>query len=174
MSYNTLYLLIEGDDDERFFRKVMNPVFQKKYNDVKLWKYAEEPPKKINNFLKSLRAMKSDYFYLRDINYSPCVTEKKKGIQNKFNKLDNNKIIIVIKEIESWYLAGLDNEGSKKLGISPRSSTDNITKEQFNNLISKKFDSRIDFMSEVLKYFSIETAKQKNKSFKYFIEKHDC
>jgi len=26
-------------------------------------------------------------------------------------------------------------------------------------------------MKEILKYFSIETAKHKNKSFKYFIEK---
>jgi len=39
-------------------------------------------------------------------------------------------------------------------------------------LIPKKFTSRIDFMSEILKKFSIEIAKQKNNSFQYFVEKY--
>ena len=84
------------------------------------------------------------------------------------------QIAIVVKEIESWYLAGLDNKQSKNLKIPILNSTDDITKEKFNQLIPKKFDSKLDFMTESLKCFSIETAKLKNKSFKYFIEKYDC
>jgi hypothetical protein len=45
-------------------------------------------------------------------------------------------------------------------------------REQFNGLIPKKFDSKIDFMSEILKRFSIRIAKQKNRSFGYFLKKH--
>lgn len=173
MPYKTLWLLIEGDDDERFVQRIVKPLFERKYNSVMLWKYAEEPDKRINNFLRSIKVMDSDYFYLRDINRAPCVTAKKEIIQDEYN-FDNKKIIVVIKEIESWYLAGLDDKVSKKLGASSCAATDNITKEQFNDLIPKKFDSRIDFMLEILKSFSIEMAKQKNKSFKYFIEKYDC
>ncbi|OGW18585.1 MAG: hypothetical protein A3G93_11920 [Nitrospinae bacterium RIFCSPLOWO2_12_FULL_45_22] len=44
----------------------------------------------------------------------------------------------------------------------------------FNRLIPNKFDSRIDFMLEILKYFSMGIAKQKNKSFSYFLERHIC
>ncbi|MDI6767583.1 MAG: hypothetical protein QME52_12240, partial [Bacteroidota bacterium] len=52
--------------------------------------------------------------------------------------------------------------------------TDDTTKEQFNRLIPEKYDSRIDFMSEILNNFSFKTAKRKNRSFKYFIEKYNC
>jgi len=88
--------------------------------------------------------------------------------------IDGDKILVVIREIESWYMAGLDTKPSKNLGIKkiPK-TTEDITKEQFYSLIPQKF-SRIDFMREVLKNFSIQTAKQKNKSLKYCIERYDC
>ena len=86
-------------------------------------------------------------------------------------KLAGDKIVIVIKEIESWYLAGLDEKQCKELGIKSFQETNDITKEQFNSVIPTKYDSRIDFMAEILKRFSIETAKSKNNSFQYFIEK---
>ena len=38
---------------------------------------------------------------------------------------------MIIKEIESWYLAGLDTSDGKQLGISIFDTTDNISKEQF-------------------------------------------
>jgi hypothetical protein len=41
-------------------------------------------------------------------------------------------------------------------------------------MIPKKFDSKIDFMIEILKYYSIDIAKQKNGSFKKFIDEFDC
>ena len=93
-------------------------------------------------------------------------------VENKFgDRIDKNNLIIVVKEIEGWYLAGLDDESCEELGLRPFRSTDDITKEHFNNLIPNKFDSRIDFMIEILKRFSFETAKQKNKSFSYFMLK---
>ena len=93
---------------------------------------------------------------------------------NKLRAVDEDRIIVVIKEIESWYCAGLRDEDLKKFKIYSSKTTDTITKDQFNKLIPKVFTSRIDFMLETLKWFSIEIAKQKNKSFSYFIEKHNC
>ena len=81
---------------------------------------------------------------------------------------------MVIKEIESWYLAGSDDVISRKFGVRPFNITNTVTKEQFNDMFSKKFASRIDFMIEILKCFSIEKAKEKNRSFRYFIEKYFC
>ncbi len=118
--------------------------------------------------------MKADYIYTADIDDVPCITAKKQGIQDKLKNIDEENIAVVIKEVESWYLAGLGNAQSKNLRIRTFSSTDNITKEQFNSMIPKIFDSRIDFMLEILKYFSIQMAKRKNKSFRYFIKKHNC
>ena len=126
---------------------------------------------KVDNFLKSIKSMKAsyDYIFTTDINNTPCITAKKQEIQDKLSNIDISRIIVVIKEIESWYLAGSGEKYSKNI-----SNTDSISKEQFNNFIPKKFDSRIDFMLEILKYFRIEMAKHKNKSFRYFVDKYNC
>jgi len=166
-----LWILIEGNDEKRFFETIKH-IFEDKYDFIQTWQYAGEQPKRIKNFLKSITAMNSDYFFLRDINDFPCVTARMESIKNKYGaRIDANNIIIVVKEIESWYLAGLDDKARKELGIRTFHNTDNIAKEEFNNLIPDRFDSRIDLMVEILKRFSVETAKQKNKSFAYFMSR---
>ena len=173
MAYERLYILVEGDDDKRFFDAIIKPVFEKQYDSVAVWKYAQKKNSKVSSFLKSIKGMNANNIFVSDINLAPCVTAKKQDIQDKFNELDKDRIIIVKREIESWYLAGLDDATAGRFSISHQGSTDNATKEQFNDLIPKKFDSRIDFMQEILKCFSIETGKQKNTSFRYFFKKHE-
>jgi len=174
MGYRRLFIWVEGDDDERFFEKIIEPKLRKKYNFVETRRYAVMKKEKIDNFLKSIKAMGADYIYVADINNSPCVTAQKQETQNKLRNIDEERIIVVIKEIESWYLAGLGNTEAEKFKIRTFGVTDTITKEQFNSLIPKTFDSRIDFLLEILKFFSIEIAKQKNRSFRYCIEKYNC
>lgn len=178
--YRRLFILVEGQDDGRFFRRIIKPIFGGKYDFVNLWESAQKSPKSTRRFVDSINAMSSDYLvadyiFATDINDAPCITHRKQAKQDKINNIDKDKIIVVIKEIESWYLAGLDDMCSKKCRIPLCNTTDHITKKQFNNLIPKKFQSsRIDFLQEILKYFQVEIAKQKNKSFRYFLDKHDC
>lgn len=174
MEFRKLFIFIEGDDDERFFRRIIKPVYEEKYASVMLWKYAKMKKDKVINFLKSVKSMNADYIFTTDINLAPCISGRKQEMQNKFNGLDEDRIVVVIKEIESWYLAGLSDNFLRQFKISFYSGTDNITKEQFYNYIPRKFDSRISFMVEILDHFSIEIATQKNRSFKYFLEKYDC
>jgi hypothetical protein len=164
-------VLLEGPDDERFFDQVIKPILESQYDYVQTWQYSNKKKENIKNYLRSIRAMKSDHFFLKDINTSPCITAKRESIQKDYKKAINPvNIIILIKEIESWYLAGLDDKNGKGLGLSKLSNTDEVTKEQFEKMIPEKF-VRIDFMAEIMKRFSIETAKHKNKTFRYFMEK---
>jgi len=175
MNYKRLFILVEGDDDERLFQIILKQKLEVKYDEVKIWKYRQEKYKRVHDFIKAIKAMpNAEYIYVADIDKSPCVTNKKQEIKNKFKGIDLNRIIVVVKEIEGWYLAGLDDESCKKLKIRFGGDANDVTKEQFNDLIPKNFVSRIDFMSEVLKLFSIEMAKQKNKSIRYFLERYNC
>jgi len=172
MAYKRLWVLLEGNDDERFFARVIKPIFEEKYDFVRPWQYAQKKPTKVEGFLQSIKSMGSDYFFWCDINSLPCVTAKKKGVMDSYGRmLDANNIIVVIREIESWYLAGLNDKNCKQLGLRAFRNTDDITKEKLEELMPRKFDSRIDFMVEILKKFSAETAKRKNKSFNYFMTK---
>ena len=171
MSYKRLFLLVEGNDDQRFFERIIKPKLLKRYSDIKIVKYSEWKKKKIKAFLKALSSMKADYLYIMDINDHPCVTARKEKLINRIPGVDQNKLIVVIKEIESWYLAGIAPNNLKKLKIKQTKNTNTLTKERFNNLIPGKFDSRIDFMIEILNLFSFDTAKRKNDSFLYFTRK---
>jgi len=173
MNRGGLYIFVEGNDDERFFKSIIENKLKEKYGWVAFYKYANSNKEKVNKFLKVLKTNGIDYIFTADINTSPCVSAKKDLIKSRYKEVDYDKIIVVIKEIESWYLAGLDENACKDLEIKNFITTDNITKEQFNSLIPKKFFSRIDFMKEILKKFSVEVARTKNKSFRYFTNKYE-
>lgn len=165
---NTLYVWIEGLDDERFFDRTVRLCLEETYKCVQVVKYAGKSIKWRRSFLKSIAAMGADYLYVSDINSATCVSARKTKLLQTLADLDGGKIIIAAMEIESWYLAGLDDHACAVVGIKPVGSTDSITKEHFNRMIPSRFSSRIDFMLEVLSHFSIDTAKRRNTSFAYF------
>ena len=131
---------------------------------------------KIRNYFASIDSMTTSdlsahYIYLEDLDSAASIAVKKADIVARFPGIRQENIVIVENEIEAWYLAGLQRESCERLGIPHLSSTDGVTKEQFNGLIPTRFRSRTDFMLEVLKLFSIPTAVSKNRSFRYFSQK---
>ena len=167
-----LFILVEGEDDVRFFGRIIKPLFIPLYDSVEIIPYACIKRTKVDNFLRSIRLMKNDYIFVADIDTEQSVRDKKQVLYSHFSHIDGGHIIIVIKEIESWYYAGLSPESVQNLDVPNLPFTDGLTKEDFNHLIPRKYDSRIDFMFEILKYFSIDTARKKNHSFGFFVERY--
>ncbi|OPX64916.1 MULTISPECIES: hypothetical protein [unclassified Methanoregula] len=167
---NRLYILVEGEDDVRFFGRVMKPLFTSRYDSVELLPYASIKRVKVNNFLKSLSQMKTDYIFVADIDTERSVRDKKQILYHWYSNISGSNIVIVIMEIESWYYAGLPDDSLQRFGLPLMPSTDEMTKEDFNALIPPAFDSRIDFMFEILKSFSPSAAARHNRSFKYFFD----
>ena len=166
-----IYIFVEGNDDELFFKTIIAPILAKKYNDIEIIQYAQLKKEKVELFILSINTLNFDYLLFGDIDYHNSVRQKKKFIEAKFNNLDEDKIYIVIREIESWYYAGVTDKRSRQFGIKPMKDTNDLVKEDFNQLYHKIFKSRIDFMLEILKSYSISTAMKKNNSFRYFGEK---
>ena len=190
MTYRTLYILVEGGDDARFFERVVRPMFEDEFGHVQLWQYSQQEKEKVNKFLDSIRAMQgggiADLIIVADLDESPCVTDRKETIPSGFRSLSagqspgqptgpfsSTRILIVCREIESWYLAGLNDEECKRLGLTTTlDNTDRISKEQFLDLMPDRFDSKSEFMLEILRVFDHETARSKNSSFRYFMQKY--
>jgi len=172
--YRRLNVLLEGDDDRRFFDAVIRPMLQGQYDYVETYEYAQKTIPSRMEYLRSTKAMNADYFFMGDFNTSPCIAEKKRHLVETYKPmLDGGRTIIVVREIESWYLAGLDDEGRQEFGISTNHHrhTNDLTKEQFEDLMPMKFGSIIDFMNEILSRFRIDTAETKNRSFCYLMDK---
>ena len=164
-----LFIFLEGPDDERFFEKIVKPLFQEEYSNVRLWKYSKKKIERRKNFVRSAKAMKADFIYVADINQAVCITSKKEQIMQDIG-IEEDDIIIVVREIEGWYLAGVD-ANVRTLGVSEAGNTNAVTKEDFNKLIPKR-GSRILFMEKILNDYDIEAARKKNKSLEYFLDKY--
>ena len=165
-----LYLFLEGNDDERFFSHVLFPLLNRKYSDIQVIPYAEEPPKKTKKFIRTVQSTGDDYIFVKDINDAPCVTARKTKVVRRY-QVNQDNLIIVVKEIECWYLCGLDNQCCRRLGINrPLGNTNNITKEDFDAIVPNGV-SHIEFMQQILEKYDIETGKRKNRSFRYFLRK---
>lgn len=169
MKYRKLYIFVEGNDDELFYKRILLPLFLKKYTEVEIFKYAQWKRQKVELFLQSIITLNYDYIFTADIDLEPTVNSKKNVVRKRFGNLEMNHIYIAIKEIESWYLAGCTPETAAFMHILLPENTNEITKEDFNAIGQTSYRSRIDFMLELLKRYSYETAVTKNDSYAYFL-----
>ncbi len=112
-----LFILVEGEDDVRFFGRIIKPLFIGRYDSVEIIPYASIKRSKVSNFLKSITLMKNDYIFVSDIDAERSVKDKKQVLYSHFNHIDGGSIIVVIKEIESWYYAGLSTESALALNV---------------------------------------------------------
>jgi hypothetical protein len=167
-----LFILVEGEDDVRFFGRIVKPLFVRRYDSVEIIPYACIKREKVSRFLKSVTQMGNDYLFVADIDTERSVRDKKQILYYRFSDINGRSIVIVIVEIESWYYAGISPESAMALGVADMESTECLTKEDFNRIMPRTFDSRIDFMFEILKTFSMETAVKKNKSFKFLVDRY--
>ena len=172
MALKKLYIFVEGADDILFFKSVFVPIFLEKYDDVEIIQYAQMKRVKVDLFITSIITLGFDYIIAADIDAEPTVMDKKKFVKHKFEVAEMPKIAIVIQEIESWYLAGITNEFIKKMGLYDLPETNQITKEDFNQYYIKSYHSRIDFMQETLKHYSVDLARERNESFNFFFQKY--
>jgi len=171
--YSQLFLFLEGDDDERFFKYILVEKFKQLYTDVKIWKYSRKTDIQRKRFIDTINNVENwFYFCFRDFDSAICITSKKEIISYKYDRIDEEKIFIIIGEIESWYLAGVDNDFLRSIGSTNLMERPSIytTKEEFNNLIPKKMP-RILFMRKILQNYDIRLALRNNSSLKYLFGK---
>ena len=164
-----------------FFRNLIVPRLLQQYDHVQLKQYSQDTRNKVNGFLNDIEAMnrsegiQADYVFVTDLNSSPCVTQRKEKTVSAIRRVSEGRILIVCREIESWYLAGLNASESERLGIpASLQSTDHISKEQFLSLMPDRFDSKAEFVLYILEVFDHETACSKNTSFGYFMRKYEA
>lgn len=156
-----LFVFVEGLDDERFFRWYF------KEGNIEIICYANEKYTKIDSYIKSIKRIPdTEYIIIADAD-GKSSEDKKQIVLKDFPSSSIGNIYVVQYEIESWYLAGVTAEACTKHKVKHFRSTDNITKEIFDGLIPKRF-SRVDYMIEILKKYSIDEARTRNKTFKIF------
>jgi len=168
MASGTLLVFVEGGSDRRFFEGIIRPVMAPLR--MQIVEYACAPTREINRLLTEKRSTGSFYLFAKDLDLAPCATSRKEKTRETHPPLGDRNIIVVSREIESWYLAGVTNETARRLGIrNLPARTDDCVKRDLNRCRPSRFNSDIDFMLEILKQFDVPLARTRNRSFDYLL-----
>lgn len=174
MSYQRLTIFVEGDNDSRFFETIIKPIFENKGINVEIQKWSQKEIAFTKEFIRCIANFNSytwGYIFTSDMDHFEDQEEKIEYLINRFD-IGHDKAVIVIKEIEGWYLAGLTESGAKEVGISVSKfkaiNPNTVEKEHFCSLIPKNFLAERSFYSEILKHFDHNTALTRNKSYQVF------
>ena len=101
MAYKRLFIWVEGEDDATLFKRVLVPILIAGYDFVEVRTHAKLKSERIDNFIRSIRAMKADYLFVVDINSARCVTEKKQQLLLRCRNLENDRIIVAKRKNDS-------------------------------------------------------------------------
>lgn len=164
-----VWLLIEGTDDKRFFKNILSDELKSKYGHVEYWEYARKTKDKIKGFIASLNAMNATFIFVADKDEHLTAYARESEIRTKFG-IENN-IVIVVTEIESWYLAGIKSDiCTFKLNSNKSIPTDtqSVTKETFESYFERANAMEVKLVID--ECYDIELAKNRNSSFKEFYD----
>ncbi len=163
MSYRRLFIFVEGADDERFMRRVVIPLFQQAFDHVDIVMYAEMKTEKISSFIASVLGMGAEYIFTADLDSLDCPVDRRRGLVARLKRLSIERIAVVIKEIEGWYLAGTD--------LAVGKIVDEMTKEQVLTLVPTHWTS-VEFLIDLLDKFDYRKALENSRSFGYFYRRY--
>lgn len=92
LKYKNLYLFVEGDDDSRFFKSVIKPMFDKFYKTVKVQQYKHQKKEKFIATIKSIISYEDHYIFFADLDKRICIKEKKEKITTNIELLSDEDI----------------------------------------------------------------------------------
>ena len=102
-----------------------------------------------------------------------CITSRKdQRIKELDGEITHDKIIIVVEELESWCLAGIDTNIEEYNEFEIPESTDDITKEDFDKILSNTSFNKNKLINFLSFNFNSDLTIKRNKSFRYFLEKY--
>ncbi len=168
---DTIYVLMEGDRDLDYYETLIEPILNNKYDQVIPYKYIQKKKEKVNKYIKVIKKIKADYYVLTDMDESESVEDAIQKILNRMdNLIDKNNVIVVIKEIECWYIAGMPQSFIERYDINlDISNTEIYEKEDFDCIIPTNM-SHVIFYTRILELYDCNNAIKRNNSLKFFYD----
>jgi hypothetical protein len=164
-------VIVEGPHDKLFFDKALHAYLRNSGIEIEVliskgWGTAD-----YEHFIDLFDAA----IILRDLDDFACPLKKKDDFCSTYRLHHHKqKVVIAIKEIESWYLAG----GSVNLPKLPTRfhtpcSTENFYKEDLKREVTRhyRWDKHETTLVELSKDYSVSMAVSRCSSVKYFFNK---
>lgn len=151
---------------------IIIPKINSEWLHVSIYEYAQKPTGRVNGHINVLNARTDifDYVFFADCDQHPTTAACIAKLVQHFPGVKLDRLYIVCREIESWYLAGLTVARLNQLKIRFTGySTDDVFKPEFDAMLPKVAGiPRIVHMISILAHYSVTEARARNTSFKCF------
>ena len=171
MVLKKVLLLVEGDDDSRFIKKIIIPIINNFYSNVSVREYIQLNKKLREILINNYERNGDDIFVFADYDNTTCISNKIKSVRKNYNFTNSLKIFIVKKEIESWYIAGIDDALLIKYKLSPIEDTENLSKK-FIDHIGTQDDSILECKLQLLKSYSITKQRTETRALNIVLKNY--
>jgi hypothetical protein len=173
-----IYCLVEGESDAQFL-DYLNNFCATHGGEVVLRSipYANRGHLEfVKKKVKSLRHSKVKFLLLKDLDSAPCLVDKVTAIVGEINDLTPKDVVIVVKQIESWFLAGVQDTDPLFQWCTPSqrsklASPETVDKNFFLTLVKRKkdlFSNEVLLRAYCLENYDINTALNRSPSLKRF------
>jgi hypothetical protein len=180
-----LHLFVEGKHDIIFYQVFLDKYLRDffGFKEIYYYPYAEKIMERKRLILLIKQNAKANYLICADLDAEFDEELRKKKIESLANTFEievetlAHRVFAVVVEIESWYLAGFDKDFYNKLGILEYyyENTEEITKGNFKKIVKSLRIDEVQFRDKLVRIYrnnySIEEAKERNESFRKFLEK---
>ena len=164
------FIFVEGDYDRMLIEKIIDmPGFP---DNVEIVRYAKKKKEFVNSYIRTLN--NQPYVFTADMDIlGSCPKDIKEIVCTKYTSVGINNVAIIILEIESWCIAGLNQNAKTELQVHPRyySYPENVSKEDFKAIAAKAKLNYYDLHAYCVDLFDIKVAKTRSNSLKYFLNK---
>jgi hypothetical protein len=164
--------LIEGPDDEAFILEVVRPAVFSDFN-FDFYHHAKKDNRALRQYIRNHRNIGFDtYLFLHDHDKPLiCNTNRKSQLLLKYPGVDAARLVLVVIEIESWYIAGVDIRLIPK-GRRWTTNIEKVNKDKFSAIgKANGFGNTAAFRRFCLDNYDLELALSKSPSLRYLVGK---
>lgn len=167
-----LVMLVEGADDRRFVEQIVFPRLHS-WSQRIVKEYAQLSRPELEAIIRVYNISGWNYFILGDKDASPCISQRKSSLSERFGGVPQDKIIVVERTIEAWYLAGLSPDNHLRIEV-PR-DIDSCNKQKFEQVAQpirkKSGDTILQIKNRLLEEYDWQLALNRSRSLRYFATK---
>jgi hypothetical protein len=168
-----IFFVVEGLDDQRFVERIICPQLKNtRYYFGGIQQHAEMKDVKVKGLIKTYVDLKFEFIFMCDFDSGPCFTVRKNRHSSRYSPLPNERVLVVKKKIEGWYMAGVDKSFFKKHRLECPGDVENVDKHVIEEMAQRAKMDLTDFKIELLRNYNWNKGLERCPSLRRLNQKY--
>ncbi len=166
---NDVIFLVEGSDDERFVRDVLEPRMDERSEVIK---YSQKPNSAVDDILAAVHEVYRGHYFVTDLDRGQqgChdCDDREEYERDRYDIKSAFDILVAVDAVEGWYLAGVSDEIAEEKLVRVPPTTTHVDKSEFDDVFrDSEYISKERLKIDITEEFDYDLACDRSDSFQY-------